>query len=116
MGSKPDKTEEMARQLADALDTYEEVVAESDPRDTASMSDDDYQLVLEILTEPLALEDSHIARLGDYLASLPAFTARARERKIDPTKLRDLLNGYTFPEQLHLVDAAMIRHSAPRPK
>ena len=104
------------RQLTRTLELYEQVFVASDPRETAKMSEDDYQLVLEALTDPLALESFHIAHLGSYLADLPGFRARARERGIEIKRLRDLLNGYSFSEQVHLVDAALIRNALPRHK
>ena len=78
------------------------------------MPPDHYELVLEILAEPLELEDFHILRLGDYLFELGAFHAQARQRQIDPRQLCDLLNEYPFAEKLHLVDAAQIRHAPSR--
>jgi hypothetical protein len=102
------------RQLARTLELYDAVLVKSDPRQTLAMPKHGYELVLEVLTDPLALESFHITRLGDYLLDLPAFQAQARARKIDPQKFRDLLNGYPFAEKLHLVDAAQVRHAPPQ--
>jgi hypothetical protein len=102
------------RQLARTLELYDSVLVKSDPRETRDMPEKDYELVLELLTEPLALESFHIVRLGDYLFDLPAFRARARERRIDPQQFRDMLNAFPYAEKLHLADAAQVRNAPPR--
>lgn len=104
-----------ARQLARTLLWYDTVLAKSDPRQTVGMPPDHYELVLESLTDPLELEQFHIARLGDYLLERRAFRDLARERQLDPRQFCDTLNGYPFAEKLHLVDAAQIRHAPPPP-
>jgi hypothetical protein len=104
-------------QLARTMELYDSVLGRSDPRQTAAMPHDHYELVLDILTDPLELEEFHILRLADYLFELPAFQALARERQIDPRQLCDTVNSYSFAEKLHLVDAAQVRHHAPpRPR
>ena len=103
-------------QLARTLVFYDSVLGKSDPRQTAGMRPDQYDLVLEILTEPLELQEFHILRLGDYLFEHRTFQARARERQIDPRQLCDTLNGYPFAEKLHLVDAAQTRHAPRQPR
>jgi hypothetical protein len=103
-------------QLARTLEFYDSVLGKSDPRQTAGMRPDQYDLVLEILTEPLELKEFHILRLGDYLLEHRTFQARARERQIDPRQLCEALNGYPFAEKLHLVEAALIRHAPRRPR
>jgi hypothetical protein len=102
------------RQLARTLELYDSVLVKSDPRETRDMPEKDYEMVLELLTEPLALESFHIVRLGDYLFDLPAFRARARERRIDPQQFRDMLNAFPYAEKLHLADAAQVRNAPPR--
>ncbi len=101
-------------QLIRTMELYDSVLGRSDPRRTAGMPPDHYELVLEILTEPLELEDFHILRLGDYLFELRAFQDQARQRQLDPRPFCDALNNYPFAEKLHLVDAAQIRHAPPR--
>lgn len=102
------------RQLARTLELYDSVLVKSDPRETRDMPEKDYEMVLELLTEPLALESFHIVRLGDYLFDLPSFRARARERRIDPQQFRDTLNAFPYAEKLHLTDAAQVRNAPPR--
>jgi len=102
------------RQLARTLELYDSVLIKSDPRQTRDMPEEHYEMVLELLTEPLALESFHIVRLGDYLFDLPAFRARARERRLDPQQFRDTLNAFPYAEKLHLADAAQIRNAPPR--
>ena len=85
----------------------------SDPRQTRDMSEDDYETVVAVLLDPLALESFHIVRLGDFLFDLPDFRARARERGIDPQRIRDQLNAFAYAEKLHLVDAAQVRNAPP---
>jgi hypothetical protein len=102
-------------QLARTLELYDSVLGKSDPRHTAGMTSDHYELVLDILTDPLALAEFHILRLGDYLFELAAFKALAHQRQIDPRQFCDTLNGYPFAEKLHLVDAAQVLHAPPRP-
>jgi hypothetical protein len=102
------------RQLARTLELYDSVLIKSDPRQTRDMPEEHYEMVLELLIEPLALESFHIVRLGDYLFDLPAFRARARERRIDPQQFRDMLNAFPYAEKLHLTDAAQVRNAPPR--
>jgi hypothetical protein len=118
-GARPDTSHgpfNYTRQATRLLQLYEQNFVASDPRATKSMSADDYEFVLELLTDPLTLETFHIERLGDYLAGLPAFKARARQETIDPDRLRTLLNAYSFSEKLHLVDAALVRTAKPKSK
>lgn len=118
-GARSDKSHgpfNYTSQLARTLELYDSVLIKSDPRQTSDMPEHDYQLVLELLTDPLALETFHIARLGDYLFELPAYQARARERKFDPQRFRETINAYPFAEKLHLVDAAQVRNAPPRPR
>ncbi|HEY6324836.1 MAG TPA: hypothetical protein VJA16_25090 [Thermoanaerobaculia bacterium] len=103
------------RQLARTVELYGAVVERSDPRQTRDMPADQYELVVEVLTDPLALATFHILHLGDYLLDLPAFRARLRELEVDSEQLRGLLNGYPFAEKLHLVEAAQVRHAPPKP-
>jgi hypothetical protein len=116
-GARSDRTHgpyNYTQQLTRALQLYESVVVRSDPRDTRALPEDHYGLILDLLEDPHELETFHVHHLGDYLAELPAFAARARQLGLDPAKLAKTLNAYTFAEKLHLVDAAQIRH-APRP-
>jgi hypothetical protein len=101
------------RQLARTVELYDSVLARSDPRQTLNLPQEDYELVVELLTEPLQLTDFHILHLGDCLFDLPAFHARAGERRIDPQQLRDTLNALPYAEKVHLADAAQV-HNAPR--
>jgi hypothetical protein len=94
---------------------FDSVLERSDPRRTRGMPEASYELVLEILADPLELESFHIVRLGDYLFDLKPFQARARELEIDPRAFRDLVNAYAYAEKLHLVDAAQVRHAPPQP-
>lgn len=102
------------RQLGRTLELFDSLLAKSDPRETHAMQQDDYDLVVAALTDPLALETFHITHLGDYLFQLPAFRARAGELAIDPQELRDRVNAYPFAEKLHLAQAAQSHH-APGP-
>jgi hypothetical protein len=101
------------RQLARTLELYDSVLARSNPRQTLHLSEEHYDLVVELLTEPLQLTTFHILHLGDCLFELPAFHTRAGERRIDPQQLRDTLNALPYAEKLHLADAAQVRN-APR--
>jgi hypothetical protein len=105
-----------SRQLARTLAFYDSVLISSDPRRSRHLSPDDYEMVVEALTDPLALESFHISRLGDFLLELPAFRATVRARKLNPEKLRDTLNALPYAEKLHLVDAAQIRVAPPPPR
>ncbi|MBV8201897.1 MAG: hypothetical protein JOZ15_14860 [Acidobacteria bacterium] len=115
-GARSDKSHgpyNYTRQLARALELYDSVLVKSDPRQTRDMSEDDYETVVAVLLDPLALESFHIVRLGDFLFDLPDFRARARERGIDPQRFRDQLNAFAYAEKLHLVDAAQVRNAPP---
>ena len=116
-GARSDKSHgpyNYTRQLARTLELYDSVLIKSDPRQTRDMPEAHYELVLELLTEPLALESFHIVRLGDYLFDLPAFRARARDLRLDPQQFRDALNAFPYAEKLHLTDAAQVRNAPPR--
>jgi hypothetical protein len=116
-GARSDKSHgpyNYTRQLARTLELYDSVLIKSDPRQTREMPEDDYEMVVAVLTDPLALESFHIVRLGDFLFDLPEFRARARERGIDPQQFRDKLNAFPYAEKLHLVDAAQVRNAPPR--
>jgi hypothetical protein len=115
-GARSDKARgphNFTSQVDRTLALYDSLLLKSDPRQTQSMPRDVYELVLDQLTDPLALETFHIAHLGDYLAELPALRVQARELRLDLQQLRDTLNAYPYAEKLHLVDAAQVRH-APR--
>jgi hypothetical protein len=117
-GARSDKSHgpyNYTHQLARTLEFYGAVVERSDPRQTRGMPADQYELVVEVLTDPLALKTFHILHLGDYLLEIPAFRARLRDLELDSRRLRDLLNDYPFAEKLHLVEAAQVRHAPPRP-
>jgi len=102
------------RQLTRTLELFDSLHAMSDPRETQGMSQDAYDLVIGVLTDPLPLLTFHILRLGDYLLELPAYRARAGELAIDPRELRDRINAYPFAEKLHLAQAAQIHHAPHR--
>jgi len=115
-GARSDKSHgpyNYTRQLARTLELYDSVLVKSDPRQTRDMQDDDYELVVAVITDPLALESFHIMRLGDFLFDLPGFRAKARERGIDAQQFRDQLNAFSYAEKLHLVDAAQVRNAPP---
>ena len=117
-GARSDKSHgpyNYTRQLTRTLELYGAVIEKSDPRQTRTLPEEHYELVVAVLTDPLDLETFHIHRLGDYLCELPAFLARTRDLELDAHQLRDLLNAYTFAEKLHLVEAAQVRHAPPRP-
>jgi hypothetical protein len=117
-GARSDKSHgpyNYTRQLARTLALYDTVLEKSDPRQTRDMPEKVYELVLELLADPLALEAFHIHRLGDYLFDLKQFRERVRQLDLDPQQLSDALNAYPFAEKLHLVDAAQIRHAPPLP-
>ncbi len=116
-GARSDKSHgpyNYTRQLARTLELYDSVLVKSDPRQTREMAEDDYEMVVALITDPLALESFHIMRLGDFLFDLPDFRARTRERGIDPQRFRDQLNAFAYAEKLHLVDAAQVRNAPPR--
>jgi hypothetical protein len=101
------------RQLARSLRLFESVLLRSDPRETQGLPETHYDLLLDLLADPLHLEAFHIQRLGEYLSELPHFASRARELGLDPADLEKTVTGFTFAEKLHLVDAAQIRHAPP---
>lgn len=80
------------------------------------MSQADYELVLDVLTDPVAIEVFHVVVLGDYLRELPAFQNEAKMRQRDPETLLKAINAYSYAEKLHLVDAAQARHAPPPPR
>jgi len=117
-GARSDKSHgpyNYTRQLARTLELYGAVIDKSDPRQTRALPEEHYELVVEVLSDPLQLETFHILHLGDYLCELPAFLARIRELGLDAQDLRDVFNACTFAEKLHLVDVAQVRHAPPRP-
>jgi hypothetical protein len=118
-GARSDKTHgpyNYTQQLTRTLELYESVVVKSDPRDTRSLPEDHYDLILGLLRDPQKLEAFHIHRLGDFLLELPLFAERARAIGLDPEQLAKTLNAYSYAEKLHLVDAAQIRNAPPPPK
>ena len=117
-GARSDKTHgpyNYTQQLTRTLELYESVVVKSDPRDTRSLPEAHYDLVLDLIRDPQKLESFHIHRLGDYLLEVPAFAERARAQGIEAQQLAATLNAYSFAEKLHLVDAAQIRNPPPSP-
>jgi hypothetical protein len=98
-----------SRQLARVLEFYEQAVASCDPRRTRRMRKGNFDLVVDVLTAP-GLDPFQVSVLGSYLRELPAFRARARERKVDAERLAAEIDSFTFVEKLHLVDAALARH------
>jgi hypothetical protein len=116
-GARSDKSHgpyNYTRQLARTLALFDDVLSKSDPRNTSGLPQDRYDLILEVLTDPLSLESFHITRLGDYLAELPLFRDRARELALDCDELRNTINALPFAEKLHLVQTAQVRHAPPR--
>jgi hypothetical protein len=81
-GARSDKTHgpyNYTQQLTRTLELYESVVVKSDPRDTRSLPEAQYDLILDLLHDPQKLESFHIHRLGDYLLEVPVFAERARD-------------------------------------
>ncbi len=116
-GGRSDRTHgplNYTRLLTRHLELYLCLLRRSDPRLTRALPADQYELILELLAEPLELEPFHIHRLGDYLADRPDFLTRTREAGIDAAELAAAVAACSFAEKLHLADAAQIRH-APRP-
>lgn len=115
-GARSDKSHgpfNFTRVLGRMIGNFDAVVAKSDPRETRDLSQAAYDLVLDVLSDPLELEPFHIVRLGDYLADLQAFPGRARDAGIDPEELSQRINAYPFAEKLHLAQVAQIRHAPP---
>jgi hypothetical protein len=118
-GARSDKTHgpfNYTQQLRRTLELYESVVVKSDPRETRALPEEQHDLIVELLEDPQRLEAFHIHRLGDYLSELPAFAERTRALGLDPEALAKTVDGFTFAEKLHLVDAAQIRHAPQPPK
>jgi hypothetical protein len=116
-GARSDKSHgpyNYTRQLERTLRFFDDVISKSDPRNTSGLPQDRYDLILEVLTEPLSLESFHITRLGDYLAELRLFRDRARELALDCDELRNTINVLPFAEKLHLVQTAQVRHAPSR--
>src|ERR1700676_800117 len=112
-GARSDKSHgpyNYTRQLRRHLELFDSLLAKSDPRQTHAMPQEDYDLVIAVLTDALVLATFHIDHLGNYLFELPAFRARAAELAVDPQELRDRVNDYPFAEKLHLAQAAQIHH------
>jgi hypothetical protein len=113
-GARGDKSHgpyNYTRQLARTLAFFDAVVERSDPRRTRDLPQEVYELVVEVLTDPLAIETFGIAHLGAYLFELPAFQARTRELALEPAALSAQLDAYPFAEKLHLALAAQVRHA-----
>jgi hypothetical protein len=105
------------RQLTRFLDLYDALIARSDPRNTRGLPQAQYDLILEVLDEPVALEDREVERLGRHLAGLPGFAGRTRAVGIlDLAGFARMIDGYDFPEKLHLLDAAQLRDPPPPPR
>jgi hypothetical protein len=102
-----------ARQLSRTLELYESVVIKSDPRETRGLSEEHYDLILDVIREPQELETFRIHWLGDYLLEFPAFVEGTRALGADPDHLAETINGYGFAEKLHLVESAQFRHAPP---
>jgi hypothetical protein len=69
--------------------------------------------LFEVL-DALKLESPDVSRLGRYLARLPGFAARAEGVGIaDLAGFARMIDGYSFHEKLHLLDAAQLRHPPP---
>ncbi len=118
-GARSDKTHgpyNYTQQLTRTLGLYDSVVVRSDPRDTRAFPEEHYELILDLLRDPSRLEAFHIHRLGDYLLDVPRFAQRARDLGLDPAALAQTVNGLSFAEKLHLVDAAQVRYAPPPPK
>jgi hypothetical protein len=115
-GARSDKSHgpyNYTRQLARTLALFDDVLSKSDPRNTSGLPQDRYDLILEVLTDPLSLESFHITRLGDYLLDLPLFRARAQDLALDGAEFRQAINDLPFAEKLHLALAAQVRHARP---
>jgi hypothetical protein len=112
-GARGDKSHgpyNYTRQLSRTLVFFDAVVERSDPRRTRELPQPVYDLVVEVLTDPLSIETFGIAHLGAYLRELPAFREGARELALEPAALSAQLDAYPFAEKLHLVLAAQVRH------
>src|SRR5260370_42715898 len=112
-GARGDKSHgayNYTRQLTRTVTFFEAVVERSDPRRTRELPQPVYDLVVETLTDPLAVETFGIAHLRAYLWELPSFQEGARELALEPAALRAQLDAYPCAENLHLVMAAQVRH------
>ena len=100
------------RQLNRTLDLYESVLLKSDPRETRGLAAKHYELIVDLIEDPQKLESFHVQRLGQYLAEVAEFAERARAAGIaDPDEFARIIDGYSFAEKLHLLDAAQLRHA-----
>ena len=104
------------RQIARTIAFYDQLHLASDPRRTQGMREEDYDLVVAALENPLAMGGHEVSLLGQYLLRQPAFLGAARERGVDAAALARTLNAYPFPEKLHLVNTAQARTAAPPPR
>jgi hypothetical protein len=106
------------RQLTRSLELHEAVLVRSDPRDTRELPEEQYDLILSLLSEPEKLEVFHIQKLGDYLRELPAFAGLARRLGVDPDEFAKWINSFSFAEKLQLLDSAKVRNAggAKRPR
>ena len=117
-GARPDKghgRHGLTATLDRLLEDHVAALRLSDPRKTHGMTEDEYRLILDALTEPY-LEVFAIQHLGDYIAETRTFQEMARKRSIDPAKLQDKLNAYPYIQKLHLVDAAQAHYAPPLPR
>jgi hypothetical protein len=99
------------QQVTRAIELYSNAVVRSDPRETRSLPEAQYDLILDALRNPEELEAFHIHQLGAYLLRLPEFAGRARALGVDAAQLSQTINGWSFSEKLHLVDSAQIRNA-----
>jgi hypothetical protein len=105
------------RQLTRLLDLYGAIMLKNDPRTTRGLPEEHYELILEVLDEPVKLKGPEVNRLGRHLAGLPGSAERARAAGIkDLAGFARMIDGYSFPEKLHLVDAAQVRNPPPAPR
>ncbi len=96
------------RQLTLSLETFDNLLLHSDPRQTQQMPEELYERVLELLSNPLSLESFHILHLGTYLTTLPGWAAEAGA---GAGGLAERVDSFSFAEKLHLVEAAQARHA-----
>ncbi len=83
----------------------------SDPRETRGWTEPFYSQILKGIPNPEVLDQFHIARLGDYIGAQPTFLELAKNLHLEPKLLVETLNGLSFAEKSHLVDAATARQA-----
>jgi hypothetical protein len=120
LGARPDRggsafglSNVMRQQLA----LFLAVIEESDPRKSRPpFPQEFYDLTIDVLAQPSMLNADLIRLLDGYIARQAPLSSLLEQRGLERSAYLEAIAGLDFPERVHLVEKALVRHAPTPPK